>query len=65
MLENGRLLCEEMKGITDEEKFKRIYSGLMRGYIDRRIAEINGKPEKERNYRELFSLYQKREKYQK
>ena len=65
MIERGDVLCHEMPELNDAEKFKVIYSALKRASIERRIAEINAMPAKERNYRELGRLYLEREKYQK
>ena len=65
ILERGDDLCRQMTGMTDEEKFRRIYSGLKRTEIEREIAVMNSKPLQERNMNELMKLYRAREKYAK
>ena len=63
MLERGEIFLRELSGLTDEEKFKVIYTALKRKSIECRISEINAKPSSERNYEELMQLYREREKY--
>ncbi|MBQ6112179.1 MAG: hypothetical protein IJL01_07280, partial [Synergistaceae bacterium] len=62
-IECGENLIRQMKGLTDEEKFMRVYHALKRASIERRIKAINALPFSERNYHELNVLYLEREKY--
>lgn len=65
ILERGDILCHQMLGMNDDEKFMRIYSALKRSETERRIAAINALPMKERDMKELYRLYCEREKYAK
>ena len=63
MIQRGENICRQMLGLSDEEKFTRIYSALKRISIERRISEINAQDFSERDYVELNELYLEREKY--
>ena len=65
LLERGDILCHQMGNLSDEEKFTSVYGALKRSEIERRIAEINALPVRERDMRELMQLYLEREKYAK
>jgi len=63
MLQRGDILCRQLSGLSDDEKYTHIYSALKRASIERRINEIKALPEAGRNYMELNALYLEREKY--
>ncbi len=63
IIERGKVLYEQMKGLNDEDRFAKVYSGLKRISIERRIAEIRAKPLEERDYQRLIELYHERDKY--
>lgn len=63
MLQRGEILCRQLSGLSDDEKYTHIYSALKRASIERRINEIKALPESRRDYRELNALYLEREKY--
>ena len=65
ILERGKTLCSQMRGLDDREKFKSIYSSLKRTQIERDLSRLNGLPIGERDMRTLMELYRERERYQK
>ena len=62
LLTKGEIFCRGFQGLPSE-KFAKIYSGLKRRSIDRRLAEINLLPPAEQNMSELKSLLTERERF--
>ena len=60
LLTRGELLCEQMLNVDDTERFRKIYSALKRGSIERRIAELKSMPPDKRDQKELMTLYAQR-----
>lgn len=65
LIARGDELCAQMQGMNDLEKFTRIFNGLKRGEIERRINEINTLPADKRDMNELAELYRQRGLYNK
>ena len=63
VLKRGENMLNQKQGMTETEKFLRVYSTLKRRSIERRIAEITSMPLDTQNMKELTALYAQREKF--
>ena len=62
-ISKGEVLCGQMQGMNDEERFAKIYSALKRRSIERRIAEIHSMPPEKRDKDALKTLLIQRGKF--
>ena len=63
LLKRGEIFCGQMEGITDAERFTKIYSSLKLRGIERRIAEIQSMPPDKQDVKELAQLYSQKNLY--